>query len=72
MKINLLRVRDCYSSVRSIRQLMLNLIDNLGDLSCQEASTGEKFFEQTSEQISDMEYALHQIQLKLEKMSEGK
>lgn len=71
MKINLLYVRDCYSNVRSIRRLMLTLIDELGDLSYQEAGS-QKFFEETCDQISDMEHKLHELQQKLEKMSEGK
>lgn len=53
-------VRDCYAQTRSIRRLMLQLADDLGDLSA--AHTDMPMFEQWSDALTDMEHKLHVMQ----------
>lgn len=53
-------VRDCYAQTRSIRRLMLQLTDDLGDLSA--AHTDVPMFEQWSDALADMEHRLHVMQ----------
>lgn len=65
-------IRDCYAQVRSIRRLMLQLADNLGDLSVAEArdKPGESSMSAMSDALTDMEHRLHQMQDALRKASE--
>jgi hypothetical protein len=70
MAIDKNHVRDCYAQLRSIRRLMAQVTDDLGDLSLAEARDGTgSFFAESSDALTDMEYKLHGMQEKLEKLS---
>jgi hypothetical protein len=64
--------------VRSIRRLMLQLADDLGDLSIVEARdkgresvhAAETFIADASDALTDMEHKLSQLQAELQKRSQ--
>lgn len=68
-----LHIRDCYAQLRSIRRLICQLTDDIGDL----AATGHvdisvrEEFATMSDSITDIESKLHGYQARLLALSHG-
>lgn len=67
-----LHIRDCHTQLRSIRRLILQLSDDLGDLTVGRgdddlrAELGEM-----QDAITEAEHKMHGFQARLEKLSRG-
>jgi hypothetical protein len=69
-----LHIRDCHTQIRCIRRLLLQLQDDLGDLSIDRSLPSEQSseFATMSETTVDMEHTLNKFQERLAVLSREK
>lgn len=70
--MKLLWIRDCHQQAKTIRKMLLDLADDLGDLTNQlNPEDLVKMFEESSDNVIEFEAYLNKLQDKLELLSHG-